>query len=101
MNREFKRRMKRDERLQQKQQQRGGARSPLPQQQQKRERVGFRQYLREIQAELKRVNWPTTQEVITYSIVVIFVVTVLTLLVFVLDLGFAQAIVELFKPQAS
>jgi preprotein translocase subunit SecE len=98
VNREFKRRMKRDERQQQKAVARGTQRPPIPTQQ-KRERVGFRQYLREIVAELKRVNWPTTQEVITYSIVVIFVVTVLTFVVFLLDLGFSQAIVELFKPQ--
>ena len=93
--------MKRDERAQQRQVARGGQRPPIPAQQQKRERVGFRQYMREIAAELRRVNWPTASEVITYSIVVIFVVTILTLVVFVLDLAFAQAIVELFRPQAS
>ena len=57
MNREFKRRMKREERLQQRAQARGGPRPPMPVQQ-RRERVGFRQYLREIQSELKKVNWP-------------------------------------------
>jgi preprotein translocase subunit SecE len=35
----------------------------------------------------------------TYSIVVVFVVTVVTTAVFLLDLGFSQAIVELFRPQ--
>ena len=98
MNREYKRRMKREERLQQRAQARGGPRPPMPVQQ-KRERVGFRQYLREIQSELKKVNWPTRSEVITYSIVVVFVVALLTGLVFVADLGFSQAIVTLFKPQ--
>ena len=98
MNREFKRRMKREERLQQRAQARGGPRAPVPVQQ-RRERVGFRQYLREIQSELKKVNWPTRNEVITYSIVVVFVVALLTGLVFVADLGFSQAIVTLFKPQ--
>ncbi len=98
MNREFKRRMKRDEKQQQRQMARGGPRPPMPVQQ-KRERVGFRQYLREIQAELKRVIWPTPAEVMTYSIVVVFVVSVLTTLVFVLDIAFARGIVELFRPQ--
>jgi preprotein translocase subunit SecE len=98
VNREFKRRMKREERLQQRSQARGGPRPPMPVQQ-RRERVGFRQYLREIQSELKKVNWPTRSEVITYSIVVVFVVALLTGLVFVADLGFAQAIVTLFRPQ--
>jgi preprotein translocase subunit SecE len=98
VNREFKRRMKRDERQQQRAQARGGPRPPVPVQQ-RRERVGLRQYLREIQSELKKVNWPTRTEVITYSIVVVFVVALLTGLVFVADLGFSQAIVTLFKPQ--
>jgi preprotein translocase subunit SecE len=99
VNREFKRRMRRDQRAQERAQARGAPRAPVPVQQ-KRERVGLRQYLREIQAELKRVMWPTRAEVITYSIVVIFVVSLLTGVVFLLDLGFAQAIVELFRPQA-
>ncbi len=90
--------MKREERQQQRAQARGMQRPPVPQQQ-KRERVGFRQYIREIQAELKRVQWPTRSEVITYGIVVIIVVSVLTGVVFALDLGFSQAIVELFRPQ--
>jgi preprotein translocase subunit SecE len=98
VNREFKRRMKKDERQQKRAMARGGPRPPMPVQQ-KRERVGFRQYLREIQAELKRVMWPTPQEVMTYSIVVILVVAVLTTLVFLLDLGFSQVIVALFRPQ--
>ena len=101
MNREFKRRMKREERQQQRAVTRGGGQRPPIPTQQKRERVGFRQYLREIGAELRRVNWPTSSEVITYSIVVIFVVTVLTFVVFGLDFGFARAIIELFKPQTS
>jgi preprotein translocase subunit SecE len=93
--------MKREERQQQRAMASGRQRAPIPQQSQKRERVGLRQYLREIAAELRRVNWPTTQEVITYSIVVIFVVTVLTFVVFGLDLAFAQAVIKLFKPQTT
>jgi len=99
VNREFKRRMRRDQRAQERAVARGG-RPPVPVQQQKRERTGIRQYFREIQAELKRVMWPTRNEVITYSIVVVFVVSLLTGVVFVLDLGFAQAILDLFKPAA-
>ena len=101
MNREFKRRMRRDEKAQKRAMSRGQQRSPVPagQPQAKRERVKLRQFVGEIRGELKRVIWPTRSEVITYSIVVIFVVTVLTGVVFALDLGFAQAIVALFRPQ--
>jgi preprotein translocase subunit SecE len=97
VNREYKRRMKREERLQQRAVARGGPRPPMPVQQ-RRDRVGMRQYVREIQSELKKVNWPTRNEVITYSIVVVFVVALLTMLVFGADLVFSQAIVALFRP---
>jgi preprotein translocase SecE subunit len=96
VNREFKRRMRREQRAQERSVTRPPV--PMPQQRQRRERVRFRQYLREIQAELKRVMWPTPSEVITYSILVIIVVSVLTTVVFLLDLGFAKAIVALFNP---
>ena len=95
MNREFKRRMKRDQAAME----RGGARRPpvpVQQQRQRRERVGIRQYFRDIQAELRRVMWPTGSEVITYSVVVVVVVTVLTTIVFGLDLVFFKAIVKVF-----
>jgi preprotein translocase subunit SecE len=87
--------MKREERSQQRAQGRG--RSPVPVQQgQRRERVGIRQYLRDIQTELRRVIWPTPQEVLTYSIVVVVVVSVLTGIVFGLDYVFFKAILKLF-----
>jgi preprotein translocase subunit SecE len=99
MNREFKRRMKREEKAQKKAQQRGRQVAPIPAQQgPKRERTGMRQYIREIQAELKRVMWPTAAEVFTYSVVVVFVVSILTGLVFVFDLGFAKGFINLFAP---
>jgi preprotein translocase SecE subunit len=98
LNREFKRRMKRDQRAQERAQMRGPGRPPIPVQRERRERVKFRQYVAEIRGELKRVIWPTRQEVITYSIVVVMVVSVLTMLVFVMDIGFARGVIELFKP---
>ena len=100
MNREFKRRMKREEKAQKKAQQSGRQVAPVPTQQggPKRERVGMRQYIREIQGELKRVMWPTASEVFTYSVVVVFVVAVITGLVFVCDLAFAKAFLNLFTP---
>jgi preprotein translocase subunit SecE len=47
---------------------------------------------------LRRVIWPTPQEVVTYSIVVVVVVTVLTLVVFGLDYVFFKAVIRLFTP---
>ncbi len=98
MNREMKRRMRREE----KQQQKGrGARPPVPPPGGKRQRPRIRQFIREIQGEMRRVIWPSSNEVFTYSFVVIIVVTLLTGIVFLLDLGFAQGVVELFRPAGS
>lgn len=94
MNREYKRRMKRERRAMDKAMAR--QRSPVPTQQQRRERTGARQYIRDIQSELRRVIWPTASEVFTYSVVVVFVVSILTGVVFLLDLGFFQAVIRLF-----
>jgi preprotein translocase subunit SecE len=90
--------MRREQKQQERAQMRGGQRPPIPVQQQRRPRLGIRQYLSEIRTELRRVMWPTRNEVFTYSVVVVFVVTVLTAVVFALDLGFAQGIVDLFRP---
>jgi preprotein translocase subunit SecE len=97
VNREFKRQMRREQRAEERAMARG-QRAPVPVQQQKRERTGIRQYIREIRSELKRVMWPSRGEVVKYSTVVIFVVAALTGVVFLLDLGFGQVIVELFRP---
>ncbi len=61
------------------------------------ERVGPAQYVREVNTELRRVNWPTRQEVINYSIV-----TLLTLLLFMVmvsgfDFVFGEGIIQILK----
>ena len=95
MNREWKRQQKRDkeskDRLSQQMMR-------VPGQGPKKERAKPKQYVREIVAELKRVNWPSRAEVTTYSVVVLVVVLLMVGLVFVFDLAFAKAIFALFKP---
>ena len=55
----------------------------------KEEKLNFfqriRKYLKEVRSELKKVNWPSQEELRTYTIVVFGVTTVLTLLVFGMD----------------
>jgi len=98
LNREIKRRMRREQRQAEKAQSRG--RAPMPQPGQRRERVKVRQYIREIQGELKRVAWPSRPEVFTYAFVVVVIVTILTGIVFGLDFVFAKGVVELFRDVA-
>jgi preprotein translocase subunit SecE len=51
------------------------------------ERTGPRQYLREVQGEMKKVAWPTRQEVITSTIVVLIGVIIMTAIIFAFDYG--------------
>jgi preprotein translocase subunit SecE len=65
---------------------------PAPQ----RERVGPRQYLGEVRGELRKVAWPTRQEVINSTIIVLIAVTVLTSLIFGYDYVSARFVLFLF-----
>lgn len=43
-------------------------------------------------AELKKVRWPSRQELINFTIVVIVTVTLLTLFFFAVDMGIARVV---------
>ena len=96
MNRQMKRAQERAERQQKKA---GVERQATPAagtrraaQREKRERTSARQFLKEVRQELRKVDWPTRQELVTYTIVVLVTVAVMTSLVFGLDLLFQKAI---------
>ena len=61
------------------------------------QRVGFRQFLREVRQELKKVAWPSREELTTYTIVVFAVTTVLTLYVFGLDWLFSKGVLYVLE----
>ena len=54
-------------------------------------------FLREVRVELKKVAWPSRNEVVTYTVVVLVSVTFVTMLVFGLDFGFGKAVLTFFK----
>ena len=56
----------------------------------KTDRVGPRQYLREVRDEMRKVAWPQRPEVKRYSIIVIITVIVYTALVGGLDYLFGE-----------
>jgi len=70
------------------------ARRPQPAEQ--RKRTGVRQFLKEVRQELKKVLWPTRRELITYTIVVLVTVIVLTSYVFGLDVVFSKFVLDVF-----
>ena len=68
-----------------------------PSLQQTRERVGFRRYIGEVRAELRKVAWPTRAEVISYSIVVFVTLVVLTTLIALADWGLGEGLLKMFE----
>ena len=62
----------------------------------KKQRTKPAQFVREVIAELKKVAWPTRQEVVAYSIVVVVSVAVIATLIFFMDYIFTKAILSLF-----
>ncbi|MGH7372505.1 MAG: preprotein translocase subunit SecE [Candidatus Methylomirabilales bacterium] len=64
--------------------------------QEKRKRTSPRQFLKEVRQELKKVNWPTRQELFAYTVVVLVSVTVLTSFVFGLDFLFSKLVLKVF-----
>ena len=53
-------------------------------------------FYRQVVAELRKVIWPGRQDLITYTTVVLVFVVVMTLIVAGLDLGFSQAVIQVF-----
>jgi len=65
-------------------------------QRQQRERTSPAQFVREVRGELRKVAWPTRDEVVRLSGVVLFTLVVLTAFIFGLDYVFAKAVFFLF-----
>ena len=62
----------------------------------KSERTSPVTFYRQVVAELRKVVWPTQQQLITYFFVVLVFVLAVMLLVSVLDLAFGKLVFELF-----
>lgn len=84
LNREQKRQMRRMGALDEK-----GAPVRAPRAAGRRERVGARQYLREVRDELRKVAWPRKPEIIRYSLIVTITVAVYTAYIGGLDYVFS------------
>jgi preprotein translocase subunit SecE len=53
-------------------------------------------FVRESISELRKVLWPSRNELVTYSIVVIVFVVVMVSIVAGLDIGFAKLVLQVF-----
>jgi preprotein translocase subunit SecE len=62
-----------------------------------RSRTKPREFLHEVNVELRKVAWPTRAETINYSTVVLITLIIVIILIFFLDYGFSAAARFLFK----
>lgn len=88
MNREVKRMMKRRERAADRL-----VRPPAA----KRKRTKPMEFVKEVRGELGRVAWPTRNEVVTYTVVVLVSVAFFMLVIGGLDFVFTKAVVQLIS----
>lgn len=61
-----------------------------------KQRTSPRQFLREVRSELRKVAWPGRKELISYSIVVLVSVSLITLYITALDQVFGAFIIRVF-----
>lgn len=91
MNRQYKRLQQKAEAQKQKS---GPPQRPTPAA--KKQRTKPRQFFKEVVAELRKVAWPSRQEVVAYSIVVLVGSVVVAALVFGMDYVFTKGVLKLF-----
>ena len=53
-------------------------------------------FLRQVTFELKKVVWPTKDQLITYTAVVVVFVVIMALIIAALDFGFVKLILVIF-----
>lgn len=57
---------------------------------QKGDKKGVLQFIREVRTELKKVSWPTKKELVSYTGVVGLAVVIVCVLIWVCDTAFAK-----------
>lgn len=94
MNRQYKRMMAKEEASKKKATPRPNPKAAALAQ--KKERTKPRQFLKEVMAELRKVAWPSRQEVVAYSTVVLIATIVIAALIFGMDFVFTEAVLALY-----
>ncbi len=61
------------------------------------DRVGPMTYISEVNSELRRVAWPTRQETLQYTLVVLVTLLIFTGMIALLDYGFGEGVIELLE----
>ena len=61
------------------------------------QRPSVREYVGEVRAELRKVAWPTREEVINYSIVVLVTLVIISTFIALLNWGLGEGLLSLFQ----
>jgi preprotein translocase subunit SecE len=72
------------------------ARTAQAQRRAPKKRAGIRQFFREVREEMRQVAWPTRPEIINYTSITLFVLVIMTSLIFGLNFLFGRFVVFLF-----
>jgi preprotein translocase subunit SecE len=59
-----------------------------------RTRTPLPQFLREVRAELRRVNWPSRKQIVSYTVIVLALTFVLTSFVWGVDEGIRRIVIN-------
>jgi len=106
MNREMRRLSEREERRSKKQKGGGGRSRPPVNRggggggkpaEKKSLWARFTQFMHEVRTELERVSWPTRQQMVAFTTVTIITTAFLTLVIFVMDLGFRRGVLSFIR----
>ncbi len=62
-----------------------------------RQRTSPAQFLREVREELRQVAWPSREEMINYTSIVLTTLVIMISLIFVLNLAFGKAVLFMFQ----
>ena len=62
-----------------------------------RKKLGVGKFFRELQGEVKKLTWPTRKELISYTLTVMGFIVMMSIIIYVLDLAFAEGVGLLSK----
>ena len=75
----------------------GSSAAPPPATRKRKQRTSPRQFMREVRSELRKVAWPARKELLSYSLVVLVSVSIITLYITGLDQVFGTLILRMFS----
>ncbi|MBR2329069.1 MAG: preprotein translocase subunit SecE [Clostridia bacterium] len=58
----------------------------------KKNRIGMKQFFKEVSGEVKKLSWPTKKELVSYTLTVLGFIILMAVIIYVLDLVFGEGL---------